>query len=197
MIATNEKYSDGRIVYLHDCPKCGIPNSARGTRNKPTQCDECLLLARRANAPSRLKHGECKTKMYRRWKSMYARCYSEKNPRYSDWGGRGIKICDEWLHSYESYRDYINALPNAHEPGRSVDRRNNDGNYEPGNMKWSTASEQSLNQRPKKTNTGEAHITYNENDRGLKKFRVLNDKRFLTLEEAIERRNEIYEKNRA
>ncbi len=192
MIATNERYKDGRIVYLHDCPKCGKENSARGTKNKPTQCEDCRQEGRACNIPTRLTHGESKTKMHSRWKSMKQRCFNENHPRYADWGGRNITVCEEWKDDYITYKNYIDSLENAHKEEYTVDRINNNGNYEPGNMKWSTPAEQNLNQRHKKTNTGEPGITKDNSYSGKKIYRVKNGKRFKTIEEAINHRKEKY-----
>lgn len=123
---------------------------------------------------------------------MKQRCLNPNHPRYADWGGRGITVCDEWMNDPKAYIEYVEALEHYREDGYTLDRINNDQNYEPGNMRWATHSEQSLNQRHKKTNTGEFFITFNHSDRGCKKFRVKGGKRFLTLEEAIAHRKEVY-----
>ena len=78
---------------------------------------------------------------------MIKRCYNPNHPAYSNYGGRGIEVCDEWLNSFKAFRDYVMSLPNAMGSGHTVDRINNNGNYEPGNLRWATWSEQNLNKR--------------------------------------------------
>lgn len=96
-------------------------------------------------ASSNTKHGASKTRLYSNWKRMKQRCSSPKHPRYTDYGGRGIKVCPEWFQDYQSFYDYVSKLPHFDEPGYTLDRLNNDGNYEPGNVRWATAKEQAQN----------------------------------------------------
>lgn len=89
------------------------------------------------------KHGEYNTRLYKIWGKMKARCLKPNNPRYKDWGGRGIKVCEEWQ-TYEPFRDW--ALSNGYSNDLSIDRIDNDGNYTPDNCRWATAKQQSNNQ---------------------------------------------------
>lgn len=91
-------------------------------------------------------HGKTKTKEYRAWASMHQRCNNPKNKRYEGWGGRGITVCDRWT-SFECFLSDMGCRPSDE---YSLDRINNDGNYEPSNCKWSTRSEQQLNKRTSK-----------------------------------------------
>ena len=74
------------------------------------------------------------------------------DPKYSDYGGRGITVCKEWNGSFEIFRDW--AITHGYEDGKghdcSIDRINNDGNYEPENCRWTTAKVQANNQRPRR-----------------------------------------------
>ena len=81
---------------------------------------------------------------------MKNRCYNPNSPAYKDYGGRGITICDEWRNSFETFFDYVSKLEHFNEPGRSIDRIDNEKGYFPGNVRWATAKEQAHNQRPKK-----------------------------------------------
>lgn len=76
---------------------------------------------------------------------MLRRCRNPDHPRYKDWGGRGITVCDRWL-------DFRNFLTDMGEkpPGLTLDRMDNDGNYEPGNCRWTTAAEQATRKRDAK-----------------------------------------------
>jgi hypothetical protein len=75
---------------------------------------------------------------------MKARCFDPRNKRYVDYGGRGITVCERWLRVENFFAD-MGEPP----PGMSLDRINNDGNYEPGNVRWATTLEQRANQRPR------------------------------------------------
>lgn len=95
-------------------------------------------------------HGMTHTKAYRTWYGIKTRCFNSNSPRYKDYGGRGITMCKEWANSFEAFYDYTSMLPNSFKVGYSVDRIDNDGNYEPGNIKFSTPHEQNINTRRRK-----------------------------------------------
>lgn len=77
---------------------------------------------------------------------MKTRCLNAKQQRYSDYGGRGIRVCARWLKSFENFLADLGERP----PGKTLDRINNDGDYEPGNCRWATSSEQQRNRRAKR-----------------------------------------------
>ena len=79
---------------------------------------------------------------YSAWRAMISRCYAANNIRFCDYGGRGIKVCSEWLNSFEDFYNHVGPRPS---PNHSIDRIDNDGNYAPGNVKWSTRKEQCNN----------------------------------------------------
>lgn len=81
---------------------------------------------------------------YTCWGHVVQRCTNEKNRSWPHYGGRGIRICDEWRNSFEAFLEYVGPKPS---PSHSIDRINVDGHYEPGNVRWATASEQSSNRR--------------------------------------------------
>lgn len=102
-------------------------------------------------------HDESKTNLYHTLQCMKDRCSNPKNVQYADYGGRGIKVCDEWLHDYEAFRDW--ALANGYRKGLSIDRINNDGDYEPSNCRWTDMKTQCRNRRSNRmlTINGETH----------------------------------------
>jgi len=94
-------------------------------------------------------HGRTGTVEHSAWKNMHTRCYNPVNHSYPNYGGRGISMCDRWL-KFENFYSDMGDRPNEN---YTVERMNNDGNYEPANCKWATRQEQSINQRMQKNNT--------------------------------------------
>lgn len=91
------------------------------------------------------KHGLCKHKLYTTWKGLKQRCYNPNSQRYKDYGGRGIKVCDRWINSFQNFLDDMGERPK----GKSIDRIDVNGNYEPSNCRWASPIEQSHNKRKK------------------------------------------------
>jgi len=90
------------------------------------------------------KHGLTKTPAYSSWTAMISRCTSETNPNYRSYGGRGVKVCERWRHSFLAFLEDMGERPSV---GHSIDRYpDGKGNYEPGNCRWATRSQQRVNQ---------------------------------------------------
>jgi hypothetical protein len=89
-----------------------------------------------------------KTPTYSSWDGMKQRCLNPNNVRFKDYGGRGIKVCKSWL-SFDNFFEDMGIRPK----NLTIERINNNGNYEPGNCEWTTYTEQARNQRMRKTNT--------------------------------------------
>ncbi len=83
---------------------------------------------------------------YAAWKNMKQRCYNPNNDQFCDYGGRGITVSKEWISSFETFLEDVGRKPRP-EHLYSLDRIDNDGNYEFGNVKWATFFEQSSNRR--------------------------------------------------
>ena len=79
-------------------------------------------------------HGLSGTKLYYIWIEMRQRCTNPNHRHFRHYGKRGITVCEEWLHDFETFREW--ALSNGYKDGLSIDRRNNDGNYHPDNCRW-------------------------------------------------------------
>ena len=87
------------------------------------------------------------SKIYSAWHGIKRRCFNPNFKSYSNYGGRGITICDEWNDDFQAFYDYVSKLPHFGEEGYTLDRINNDGNYEPNDLRWATVKEQLRNRR--------------------------------------------------
>lgn len=96
-------------------------------------------------------HGMSRTRLYRIFHDMKRRCYKPKDTSYSNYGGKGIKICKEWLDNQEVFFEW--ALNNGYDDNLTIDRIDSKGNYEPSNCRWITQKEQNYNLSMPKTNT--------------------------------------------
>jgi len=90
---------------------------------------------------------------YNSWLNMKSRCFRKTNPKYPRYGGRGISVCEDWL-NIKNFSKW--ALENGWEPGKVLDRINNDGNYEPTNCQWISSSENSRKKRTTKISFSQA-----------------------------------------
>jgi hypothetical protein len=107
------------------------------------------------------KQNRSKNPLFKVYNNMRARCLNEKAGQYNDYGGRGITICDRWL-GVEGFNNFL-ADMGERPTGYTLDRINNDGNYEPANCRWTTRVEQANNQRDRKDNTtGHRGIYWNK-----------------------------------
>jgi hypothetical protein len=93
------------------------------------------------------QHGESSSATYVSWAGMKDRCENPRSSSWEDYGGRGIVVCERWSASYEAFVEDMGHRP----VGKSIDRINVDGNYEPTNCRWATAKEQQQNRRDRKT----------------------------------------------
>lgn len=101
--------------------------------------------ARAIENKRRTKHGLAGTPEYHAWTAMKSRCNDPNSQAYDRYGGRGIKVCQRWQESFEAFVADVGKRPSA---DHSLDRYpNNDGNYEPGNVRWATRSQQQSNTR--------------------------------------------------
>lgn len=127
---------------------CGLLQRTRGCCNR-----HYLRLIRHGSATAgsyyRELHGLHGHAMYSKWQQMKQRCNNPSHPRYRDWGGRGISVCERWNNSFRTFVEDI-GVPSDNK--MSLDRINNDGNYEPGNVRWATPGQQLLNTRTRRDN---------------------------------------------
>lgn len=135
-----------QTMYLCRCD-CGSIKTIRGYALKNGNTKSCGCLVPELSKIANTKHGMRNTKLYREWAAMKTRCFNSNFKSFADYGGRGIIVCDEWKDDFQAFYNYVSKLPHFMEEGYSLDRINNDGNYEPRNVRWATVSQQNYNQR--------------------------------------------------
>lgn len=146
-VAEPKKFPSGQSHTQFRCKcDCGkeVVVLSRNLLTGNTRSCGCLALE------TRTIHNKWGTKCYRTWDHIIQRCTNEKYTGYANYGGRGITVCDEWRNSFDAFYNHVSKLPHYGEEGRSIDRIDNDGNYEPGNVRWATRSEQNSNKRNSK-----------------------------------------------
>lgn len=144
---------DRATVWLFKCD-CGKEKEIRLTQvlypNHPKRTYSCgclndeLKRARAKHGAARNYHNTVLSGEYKSWQEMKYRCLNKNSMSYRHYGGRGITVCDRWLHSFENFLSDMGRKPGAQ---YSIDRVDNNGNYEPGNCRWATPMEQGGNTR--------------------------------------------------
>jgi len=137
--------SSGRAVWLCQC-ECGKTKKVVNGNLMTGAVRSCGCLIGESN----ISHGACRggkiTSEWITWKNLRNRCLNPKDKDFKNYGGRGIKVCERWA---SSFANFIADVGERTSPQHTLDRINNDGNYEPGNVRWATKSEQRKNQRKK------------------------------------------------
>lgn len=145
-----------RMIWRCRCD-CGNEVNIPGTYLRSGHTQSCGCIHREQLIERNSKHGLISHRLYTIWCAMKQRCYYKNSIEYYRYGGRGIRVCEEWLNDFQAFYDW--AIANGYRDDLSIDRINPDGNYEPSNCKWSTPEEQANNksQNIRITVNGETH----------------------------------------
>lgn len=141
---------------------CGAKVAADSSSLRRGRVKSCGCKKTEPENNGMFKHGRTQSLEHRIWRAMRARCTSPSHPRYKWYGGRGIGVCERWQ-VFENFLEDMGDCP----AGMSIDRINNEGNYEPGNCRWATQATQVQNQSRTKLTTETAQLIRDEAARGV------------------------------
>jgi hypothetical protein len=133
-----------RVNAQCDCGR-GIVVLESSLKSGNTKSCGCVFLSYSRSGKAARTHGMRKTSTYGIWAGMVQRCKNPNLPSFDAYGGRGILLCDRWR-KFENFLADMGERP----PGKTLDRIDNDGNYEPGNCRWATDAQQRANKRDSK-----------------------------------------------
>lgn len=144
VIGLDESKNTRKTYWICQC-ECGGIKSARSDSLLSGANKSCGCMKKEQDKINlgRTTHGQEGTRLYRVWQNMKDRCSNTNNSRYYRYGGRGIKVCDEWDNSFVPFYEW--AINNGYAEELTLDRIDNDGNYEPSNCRWTTIQEQCNN----------------------------------------------------
>jgi hypothetical protein len=137
----------GKTVFVCHC-RCGRTLSVQSSSLRSGNTNSCGCYQKEKTAEANTTHGQEGTSLYSVWSGIKQRTGNPLNSNYERYGARGVRVHPEWSDSFESFQQHIlENLGDRPSTEHSLDRINNEGNYEPGNIKWSTEHDQSRNRR--------------------------------------------------
>lgn len=143
VIGRAENNRQGKAMWICAC-QCGEQAIIYGSSLRSGATHSCGCLNAEISRVVNTRHGLAGTPEYTTWKSMKGRCLNPRDHSFSNYGGRGIMICERWLSDFKNFIFDMGPRPS---PKHSLDRIDNNGDYEPTNCRWATAKEQSGNMR--------------------------------------------------
>ena len=136
----------GKTSYLCKC-SCGKIKTVTSDTLLNGHSLSCGCLQKEVTSKMQTTHGMTDTRIYNIYHNMKNRCFNPKDNRYKDYGGRGIKICDEWIKENGFENFYKWSVENGYSDNLTIDRINVDGDYEPNNCRWTDNITQANNKR--------------------------------------------------
>lgn len=157
------KNKHNKSLYKCKCNNCGNTKNMIGTEVKNGYTKSCGCLKKQNK---NVTHGMSGTTIYKKWKNIKGRCFNPNTSNYKWYGGRGITMCDEWKNDFVSFYKDVGDIPFE---GAELDRIDNNGNYEPNNVRWVDHKINSNNRRKYQNKTGYTGVTYKEK---IKKYQA-------------------------
>lgn len=146
VVSITDERKHGKVVWLCKC-SCGNLTKVISNNLQNGSTVSCGCYSKKVLEQSRMKHGMHDSRIYNIYICMKERCYNPKSKSYSEYGGRGIKICDEWLGENGFLNFYDWAMQNGYDDNLTIDRKNVDGDYCRENCRWATHKMQNNNTR--------------------------------------------------
>lgn len=143
-VVLHESEANGRSRRWRCVCDCGTERDVYQDHLRSGASQSCGCFRSEVTADRATKHGSAGTPEYGAWRNMIDRCRNPNNKHYADYGGRGIAVHPEWCSDFVAFFVYMGKRPSAK---HSIDRIYNEGNYEPGNVRWATREQQAQNTR--------------------------------------------------